>query len=125
MVVKKVTQTLKEKGGNMTTSAIVTAALFSLLSAGAYQKADEYIYERIDGRLIEHSSDAGHLSPFLIESISYLAEEDLSNSIDELMRAQCNGADLSQEIREKRKRYRKITGETYPNKTCDQLLADT
>jgi len=105
-------------------SALVSTLMMSLVSIGGVQVADDYIDGRVDTIISEHTSDSGHLAPYLLESIAYITEDNLSKDIDRLMKQQCNGADVKKEIKDKRKRYRKITGEVYPNKTCDELNAD-
>lgn len=118
----KLKETLGKHKENATVSSIVSVVLMTVLAGGSFPLLDDYLHAKADERIEAHMTAEAHLSKELIESISYLAEEDLSKGIDNLVRIQCEtGADLHQEIKEKRKRFRKITGETYKTKTCDEL----
>lgn len=121
-MVTKVRETLSKHKEGMGMSALIATLISALLGTGAYTTVDNYVGGVVEQRVSEHMESVGHLSPELIAAIKFNTEEDLVRRIDELTRIQCDtGADLREEIRAKRKQYRKITGDTYRTKSCDEV----
>lgn len=107
-----------------TVSGVIAAIIYAVSTTGGSLvfDLDGYVNERVTKQVEIHLADAGHLTPELIAYQSIEAEDGLSQRIDEYVRIQCEtGRNLRKEIKEKRKLYRKITGETYDTPSCDEV----